>query len=55
MVINGIKLSSFLVSFCSTEQFDEYLLAVLNYFDAFFERLAIENKPKPMAVYVQFV
>ncbi|XP_031554611.1 protein phosphatase 1 regulatory subunit 36-like [Actinia tenebrosa] len=37
-------------SACSTEQFDEFLLAVLNYFDAFFERLAIENKPKPMAV-----
>lgn len=34
----------------SSEQFDEFQLAILNYFDAFFERMAIENKPKPMAV-----
>ncbi|XP_068682981.1 protein phosphatase 1 regulatory subunit 36-like [Montipora foliosa] len=34
----------------SSEQFDEFQLATLNYFDAFFERMAIENKPKPMAV-----
>jgi len=45
----SINQSSFVIFF-STEQLDEYLLAVLNYFDAFFERLAIENKPKPMAV-----
>lgn len=36
--------------FSSSEQFDEFQLAILNYFDAFFERMAIENKPKPMAV-----
>ena len=35
---------------CSSEQFDEFQMAILNYFDAFFERMAIENKPKPMAV-----
>lgn len=34
----------------SSQQFDEFQLAILNYFDAFFERMAIENKPKPMAV-----
>ncbi|XP_048586607.1 protein phosphatase 1 regulatory subunit 36 isoform X2 [Nematostella vectensis] len=34
----------------SSQQFDEYLFAILNYFESFFERLAIENKPKPMAV-----
>lgn len=34
----------------SSEQFDEFQVAILNYFDAFFERMAIENKPKPMAV-----
>ncbi|XP_029205519.2 protein phosphatase 1 regulatory subunit 36-like [Acropora millepora] len=34
----------------SSEQFDEFQLAILNYFDAFFETMAIENKPKPMAV-----
>jgi len=34
----------------SSEQFDEFQLAILNYFDAFFEKMAIENKPKPMAV-----
>ena len=41
---------SVVFSTCSLEQFDEFLLAVLSYFDAFFERIAIENKPKPMAV-----
>ena len=38
------------IFFSSSEQFDEFQLAILNYFDAFFERMAIENKPKPMAV-----
>lgn len=33
----------------SSEQFDEFLLAVLNYFNAFLDKMELENKPKPMA------
>ena len=35
--------------FCS-DQLDDFLWAALNYFDAFFERKLLEEKPKPMAV-----
>jgi hypothetical protein len=34
----------------SSEQLDDFLWAALNYFDAFFERKLLEEKPKPMAV-----
>ena len=50
MVVVMAIISAFWFFCFSSEQFDEFQLAILNYFDAFFERMAIENKPKPMAV-----
>ena len=35
-----------------TEQFDNFLMTLLYYFEAYFERHHLENKPRPMATYV---
>jgi protein phosphatase 1 regulatory subunit 36 len=32
----------------STEQFDEFLVYLINYFQCFFEKVTHENKPNPM-------
>ncbi|XP_064623437.1 protein phosphatase 1 regulatory subunit 36-like isoform X2 [Lineus longissimus] len=34
----------------STEQFDEFLVYLINYFQCFFEKVAHENKPNPMNI-----
>ncbi|XP_072031260.1 protein phosphatase 1 regulatory subunit 36-like isoform X2 [Amphiura filiformis] len=40
---------SFEMCLFGLEQFDEFLLGLLNYFACFFDKLALERKPKPMA------
>ncbi|XP_028396008.1 protein phosphatase 1 regulatory subunit 36-like isoform X2 [Dendronephthya gigantea] len=37
-------------NYFNSAQLDDFLWAALNYFDAFFERKLLEEKPKPMAV-----
>ena len=42
-------IAKYVVCFNRLDQFDEFLLGLLNYFACFFDKLALERKPKPMA------
>ncbi|XP_033127774.1 protein phosphatase 1 regulatory subunit 36-like isoform X2 [Anneissia japonica] len=48
--LNEVNFSTelFEMSLLSLEQFDGFLLGLLNYFASFFDKIALENKPKPM-------
>ncbi|XP_071963671.1 protein phosphatase 1 regulatory subunit 36-like [Antedon mediterranea] len=48
--LNEVNFSTelFEMSLLSLEQFDVFLLGLLNYFASFFDKIALENKPKPM-------
>ncbi|XP_054758372.2 protein phosphatase 1 regulatory subunit 36-like [Lytechinus pictus] len=55
-MLNEVNFSteSFEICLYELDQFDEFLLGLLNYFSSYFDRLVVENKPKQMTTEPSF-